>query len=146
MKNKKQFIKKITGLLFVLASFSVAFQAKAFSMVEGLSSACMNSGNCTICDFLRVFHNFGRFIFVSMSGIALLYILWNAIGMILNWGVPEKIAGAKKGITNTLLAVLIILLAWTLVNAIGFAFLRADVTNRDFWSSGQWWVGPDCNK
>ena len=137
---------------------------QAISLMEGVNSDCWSQGgkaegNCSVCDILRVIYNVGRFIFMSMAGIAMIMILWAAIGMIMNWGNAEAVAGAKKTILHTFLAILIIMVAWTLVNAIGWAFLGAkdpgsvsnlgakdpgSVSNPIFWENGEWWTGPSC--
>ncbi|MFH1890473.1 MAG: hypothetical protein ABIJ91_02830 [Candidatus Kuenenbacteria bacterium] len=128
-------------------------KVEAFSLVDGISK-CVSTGNCTVCDMLQVLYNVAKFIFISMSGIALIMILWAGIGLIMNWGMAEGIAANKKIILHTLLAVAIILLAWTLVNALIFFLAGADnkgnlnvYKNPDFKESlwtGSWWVGPKC--
>lgn len=147
----KKYSKIIILFILLVIIFIPIISANAFSLTDGIDS-CKATGNCSVCDVLRVLYNVGRFIFMSMSGIALIMILWFAIGLIMNWGIAEEIAKAKKGILHTILALVIIILAWTLVNAIGWGFLGAQ-TN-PFWKKGnetatgqavwKWWEGPEC--
>jgi len=147
----KEYSKIIILFILLAIIFIPIVGVNAFSLTDGIDS-CKATGNCSVCDVLRVLYNVGRFIFVSMSGIALIMVLWFSIGLIFNWGIAEKIAEAKKGLMHTLLALVIILLAWTLVNAIGWGFLRAQ--GKPFWKEGdkaaagqttwKWWEGPEC--
>ena len=133
--------------------------AQALSLMEGVSESCwsqkegkgIDMGDCTVCDVLRVFFNGARFIFLSMSGIALIMIIWAAIGLIMNWGSAEAVGKNKKLIMHTLLGILIVMLSWTLVNAIGWFFLGATSTGlqesgqeQKVWEKG-WWTGPTCD-
>jgi len=87
-----------------------------------------------------------------MSGVVLIMIIWAAVGLILNWGNAEAVGRNKKLIMHTLLGVVIILMSWTLVNAIGWFFLGANSAGlqdpkekqQQVWEKG-WWVGPVCN-
>ena len=71
---------------------------------------------CGFCDVMSVFVRVAHFLFASLGGVALIFFLWGGIGMIFNWGNEEKIAEAKKTLTGTLVGILIVLLAWSLVN------------------------------
>ena len=143
----KKFLPVIV-LLFVLASLLVpASQADAFSLMDGVGRACKSSGDCTVCDIIRVVYNVGRFIFLSMSGVALIFLTFAAIRLIFNWGHAESIASAKRMIFHTLIAIGIILIAWTLVNATIYA-LRGELPGTDLsepWSAKNWWQGPTCS-
>lgn len=74
--------------------------------------------NCTLCNALQVFTNVARFIFASLGGVAAIFFLWGGIGLIFNWGSAESVQQNKKVITGTLIGVLVVLLAWMLVNII----------------------------
>lgn len=128
------------------------FGVGAISLMEGVSSGCWQSGgggsgNCSVCDILVVIYNVGRFIFLSMAGVALIMFLFGAIGLILNMGNPELVARNKKLILNTLLAVIIIITAFTLVNAVIYVFSGkdpGDKLDQTFWKSEVWYIGPTC--
>ncbi|OIO16508.1 hypothetical protein COV56_03445 [Candidatus Kuenenbacteria bacterium CG11_big_fil_rev_8_21_14_0_20_37_9] len=141
----KKIILAIILILLAVNLFAPLNDASAFSLMEKINSSCIKRGDCTVCDGLMILFNAARFIFISMSGIALIMMLWAGSGLIMNWGSAETITQNKKIILHTLLAILIILLAWTLVNAV-FLFLAGDITENKFWTSGgKWWVAPKCN-
>jgi len=130
-------------LLFLLAGFLLPVaDAHAFSLMEGVGGGCTGSGNCTFCDILRVIHNVGRFIFTSTAGIAFILFMWAGAGLIFNWGSTEMVAANKKLIFHTLLAIVIILAAYTIVNLIINLFLHVDPAT--WFINGEWWQGPTC--
>lgn len=149
-KIKNFFIVLI--LFLTVVGFLVPADAQAFSLMGGVNGSCWSEGgespgNCSICDVLRVVFNVGKFIFASMAAIALLMFLWGAIGLIFNGGNMETVAQSKKIILHTLLAVVIIMIAWLAVNTL--ISILADVEpggifSQTFWKTGQWWVGPSC--
>ena len=130
--------KRTTKLFFVVNAFflTIANKAMAFSLVDRLNPVCREGGDCSVCDMLTILYQVAKFVFMSMSGIALILILWAGIGLIFNWGSAESVAQNKKIILHTLLAIVIILLAWTLVNALAVGFLG--------WKNVNWWKGPSC--
>ena len=109
---------------------------------QDFSSECRNNGDCNFCDMMRVFYNIGEFIFSIMIGIAMILFLWGSIGLIINWGNAEMIAANKKLMVNTIIGVVIILLAWILVDAL--LFLALDVDKNVFIEKGMWYKGPKC--
>ena len=127
-------------LLFLLAGFLMPVaDAHAFSLMEGVGGGCTGSGNCTFCDILRVIHNVGKFIFASTAGIAFILFIWAGVGLIFNLGNTEMIAANKKLIFHTLLAIVIILAAYTIVN-----MLLQVLTGQTQLSGKAWWQGPTC--
>ena len=139
------------GLLLPLVPIS------AFSLMDSIGLECKAKGDCTVCDALMIVYNVGKFIFISMSGVALVLIVWGGVGLIMNWGSAEMITANKKLILHSLLGVVIILLAWTLVNAMIIFFAEKDDKGKPqiykqeetkdqigLWG-GKWWQGPSCN-
>ena len=148
---KKFFLILILSLSIVGFLLPTA-DVQAFSLMDGVSSDCWSRsgnspGNCDVCDILRVVYNVGRLVFMSMAAIALALLLWAAIGLIFNWGSAELIARNKKLIFHTFLAILIIMIAYTLVNTTIFV-LTGTPPGSDFIWQGQdgrsWWQGPTC--
>lgn len=149
-------MKKILLILILLLIIGGIFlpvhnsAAATINLMNGVRPECWTEGegggrgDCNVCDGLRVVYNVGKFVFVSMTAIALIMILWAGIGLIFNWGSTEAIVANKKLILHTLLAVLIILAAYALVDVLMVIYLGADLSNTEFWSSGVWYKGPDC--
>ena len=138
-------------ILGVVLPISSAYAAVHLIDSTTMSSACLDSGDCSVCDMLHVFHNVGRFIFASVAAVAMLMFLWGASILIFSFGSMEKVAEGKKTILHTLLAILIILVAWALVNVLILAMAGKSEygTNQslptEMFNNGQWWTGPTCN-
>lgn len=101
--------------MIALPSFAQGFDFSK-GIVGHLSEPCRENGNCGLCDFIHLFIIFSDLILSTFAGLALFVIIWHAIGMIMSRGSAEKFATEKKGIGNAVLAVIIILGAWTLIN------------------------------
>ncbi|NMC51479.1 hypothetical protein GYA54_01975 [Candidatus Kuenenbacteria bacterium] len=135
-------MKKIFLIVVLLAVIFLPLKyTHAFSLVDGID-ACKATGNCTLCDVLKVAFNFAKFIFMSTAALALLFGLWQASGMVMNWGNAEAVKVAKGKIMNTLLAILIILASYLLVGT--FINLFSGGTFKSNFNGGEWWKGPTC--
>ncbi|NMB47986.1 hypothetical protein GYA13_00895 [Candidatus Kuenenbacteria bacterium] len=145
-------MKKIFLVFIFLISFSILLlpthPAQAFmSLVDNVDNLCLTKGDCNVCDVLQVIVNFGKFIFVTMAGLVMLFFMWQAIGLIMNWGNAEAIKTAMDKIKSTLLAALIILAAYLLVSLLinlysGNSFqtlIKGQI-------SANWNIGPICKE
>lgn len=139
-------------ILIVSASifWPMTYSQAAMNLMQGVSVKCYgpdSSGDCTLCDMLVVVHNVAKLIFVTMSAIALIMLLVAGIGLILNMGNMQTVATNKRIIANTVIAVVIIMVAWTIVNFTIYTLLGKQPgteLNEPFWSSGFWYKGPSC--
>lgn len=133
--------------IFIVAGLFIVNPALADSGIfEGVSS-CMNSGNCSLCGFLSIFVNIGRWILSVMGGIALVYFIWAGISLIMSFGNSEKVANARKSIIGSILGIGIILGAWTLVNFIFVGFIAKSANGvANIWNGQSPWstVGGMC--
>jgi len=128
-------------VLFIFGLGLMAHPARALDLMGGVHEYCITSGDCTVCDLLKVLFNVAKLVFMSMAGVAMVLLIWAGIGLIMNWGSAESVSKSKKLITNTLLGIVIIMLAWTLVNSLIFFFYG----NQGYsWQGRNWWTGPEC--
>lgn len=146
MKTLKQKNILIFVLFFIVGvgiALPVVNAQAAIHIFGGtVSASCKATGDCNFCDVLAVVYNIGNFIFSAMIGIALILFLFGSTGLIVNWGNAEMIANNKKLLINTIVGVVIIMLAWILVDAILFMVLGVDT--KFFGNDGFWWTGPIC--
>ncbi len=147
--------KKIT-ILFLLLLITVGLfwplapSQAAINLMSGVSPKChgpSSTGDCTVCDMLVVLFNVAKMVFMFMSAIALIMLLVAGVGLILNMGNMESVASNKRIIVNTVIAVGIIMVAWTLVNFTIYALLGkqpGQKLDKQFWSTEYWYKGPSC--
>ncbi len=134
-----------SGLFWPLANSQAAM-----NLMQGVSDKChgpKSTGDCTLCDMLVVAHNVAKLIFVTMSAIALIILLIAGVGLILNMGNMQTVAQNKKMIANTVIAVVIILLAWTIVNLSIYTLVGkqpGQKLDKTFWSKEFWYQGFEC--
>jgi hypothetical protein len=152
---KKTFII-LSILFFTFFSLNFALAADVpggiFKDTEGTKGAgsCLASGDCSLCDFLTVFTNTSRWILSVMGGVAMVWFVYAGINFILSLGVSEKVEDSKKMLKGTVLGIVIILGAWTMVNLFFIAFIPStgqgpEGTLANIWSGRPWSQVEGCN-
>jgi len=126
--------------LLLIFIFSLRTEVRAYSLFDELSLQCVNNGDCSVCDFLSIFSSAARLILYFMSGAALVLLIWGGIGLVMNWGNKESIAANKKLIFNTLLAVCLVMVLWSLISII----INMLTLNKGLVVSRGWWQVPKC--
>lgn len=118
IKRKKLLIPILVIVFTLLLSHGVSAEpAPAGGLLIGLDT-CVNTGNCTLCDFLQVFVNAAD-ILVGLSGaFAVVMFVYGGIVMITAYGAESRIKWGKDILIATTIGILIVLLAWFLVNII----------------------------
>jgi hypothetical protein len=79
-----------------------------------------NEEACTLCDFFVMLDNVIDFLIAPPKGIifiiATLILVIGGIMFLVSSGEPDKIATAKKAMTNAVLGMIIIFVAWLFIN------------------------------
>lgn len=105
-------ISLIIPLLFILFFNIYPAQAQMISLTDTISSDCMATGACTICDLMTVAVNIAKIILGVTGSIALLLFIYSGLRFILAQGNSEQVDSAKKMLTATIIGIFIILSAW----------------------------------
>ncbi|NQV13459.1 MAG: hypothetical protein HQ530_04125 [Parcubacteria group bacterium] len=85
---------------------------------KGLSDVCLGCGECSQCDVFQVIINIVTFVF-SMAGALAVFFMVNAgFSFALAKGNQEHITKAKGALSAAVIGVIIILIAWALVNTV----------------------------
>jgi len=106
--------KKLFFALLIIFLGLFPFLSKALTVLP----PCTASGNCGICDFLDTFMNIIRWVITFIGGAALLLMVWHGFGWITSFGNEEAIKKSRLGLLHTVLAIVIILAAWQIVNMV----------------------------
>lgn len=105
---------KISVLSFLFPLF-----AHAAAIPEGQGLVPCKGPDCDWCDLLQLIVNLINFaIYNIFFPLALLLILWGGIMMVSAGGKEENYKKGKEILKNTIIALVIILCAWFLVNAL----------------------------
>ena len=107
--------KAIVGLFIFLA---LAIPAYAFAQNFNLLPVCAESGNCGICDFFEMLENITKIGFQILGAVALMFFILAGIMLIDSRGNSEKRGKATNIMKNTVIAVVIVIAGWFIVNAI----------------------------
>jgi len=116
--------KKLISLFGLLAIFAFAYPVKAADYgLENINPACLVSGNCTLCDAVKVLVNISDMI-IAFSGLAaMVMIIWGGIFMLTAFGKDDRITAGKKAIVAAIFGLSIVFVSWTIVNTIIIATL-----------------------
>ncbi len=129
----------LTIIIFTL----IALPTQA-GLLDRIGPECFECGACSLCDILSVFFQVGKYIFSFMAGIALILVISSGLMMIFSMGNAEQLANGKKLLFNSLIGIVIIMISWTLVNAL--IMVLSDNKPTNLFTEGQWWQGPKCEK
>ncbi len=94
-----------------------------FLVLAGTASAqdkgIVNCGDhCQLGDLVLIVVALINYLFALSSFVAMVFIVWNAWGMITSAGNEEAISNAKKGLSNAIIGFFLVLVAWVLIDAI----------------------------
>jgi hypothetical protein len=103
-----------------MSKFQVDCAAKAGTergiLTKNLSLECVGCGECGQCDILMVVKNIVQFILQIAGPLAILGIILGGFLYITSGGSQERAQEAKGAITAAVIGLVIILVAWVLVN------------------------------
>ena len=104
-------------LVTTLAFLALPAVAGAVSWIPIVPCGGANQASCTPCDLFAAFHNILDLILQGITGpIAAFLIVWAGGMMLLGGANPKLYSQGKQMLTNTLIGVAIILLAWLVTN------------------------------
>lgn len=105
---------------------------------RGLSDKCLGCGDCSQCDVFQTIASIATAIFSIAGALAVLLLVNSGFGYVMAGGNQEAREKAKKGLTAVVVGLIIILVAWLVVNTILTQMLGYKLGN---------WFAPDfkCN-
>lgn len=83
--------------------------------LASLSIGCTAYGNCTVCDFIKVFTNVARMILGAAGAFALFFFILGGFMMVISQGNKDKVQKGKDILKSTLIGILIVLGAWQII-------------------------------
>lgn len=109
---KKLFI--ITFIVFIAITPFIAVQAAGF--IPPCATDPGKEGDCGVCDFIYTASEISRWIFGIMGILALGFFIYAGFLWITSAGTMSKVEQGKKLMVQTIVGVIVIVLAWTIVN------------------------------
>lgn len=100
---------------------------------RGLSDYCMGCGECTQCDVFQVISNIISFVFSIAGALAVFFIVNAGFSFAMARGNQEAITKAKSALAAVVIGVIIILIAWALVNTVLSFWLGYDRSSFGDW-------------
>lgn len=115
---------KKASVALVISFINLVFFAQTAKAEEegvftkNLSSECLDQGLCTKCDFAQIIVNVFNFILSIVGALAVGSFIFVGIRYLTAGGSPEKIQSAKSGAFYTVAGLILVLVAWLIVNFI----------------------------
>lgn len=130
----------IIYLLVLLFSFFIFPNSTALADCEesGLLPPCTCSGRCGLNDFLSLGSRLVQYGIGILAAVALGFIIYSGFSLLMSFGNPEKVEAGKKRLGGTIRGVVMVLLAWALVNTIIF-ILTGNNSGFIFGEGPGWW-------
>jgi len=127
----------ITLLVKIAAATTTCPELKS----GGLVPVCDPSGtnddpcipDCNMDQLLFMGENIVNFLINAAFIITVLFLLVGAFKLIISQGAPEAISSAKKNMTSAVLGLVIVLVAWAVLNTLINAFVDKDRCDREWW-------------
>ncbi len=113
----KKILSKIIFLFLVVVLLSPTIVLAAPTILDPTSD-CMKSGNCDLCDLIDLFVRASDVILYLSGAFAVIMFVFGGMVMITAYGTESRIQWGKSILNATVVGIIIVLLAWTLVNAV----------------------------
>jgi len=121
-------------VLFLIIAIAMPYHAFAFQLVPCGTSTTQP---CTFIHLVTLLIRMINYLISVAAIIAMYQVLSSGFAMVTALGDPEKIQGAKTGISNAIVGLLMIIMAFVFVNLlVNYIFSRSGGMRR-------WW-DPDC--
>lgn len=113
----------------VYAQEAPLFSTKNFMGVSGLSTDCVDKGDCNLCDMFLIGIRLAQLLLGISGAVALLLFIVGGFIFIISSGNQQMIERGKKIITGTLIGLLIVFGSWQIINLIIVALVSTQIEN-----------------
>lgn len=105
--------------------------AEDAGIFAGVTEACWESGQCTLCDLLAVFITVANIILRVFAVLATVFFIYGAGYLMLSSGNEEWVSKGKSVMRATIVGSLIVLLAWQIMNFVIILFANQSIFIKD---------------
>ncbi len=95
--------------------------------MQDISSACGNTGDCTLDDIMEVFNNVGIYILSIVGSIVLFMYVVGGLFLLLGGAGADNVKKGKQFIKTSTIGLLIVLVAWTAIYTLESAFTKGEI-------------------
>jgi hypothetical protein len=125
-------MKQKIKLLIVIIMLGLVF-VHATAVAQGIVPCGRRAqgpdGQCTINGLKTLAINVVNYLIAGAGLVAMAFILWGGIQMLLSGGSPERIKAGKTTLFNALLGLVIVLASYILINFLVFTLTGGQITN-----------------
>jgi len=143
MKYTKQILIVALCAIVLLTPLSV-FAQQGFQLVPcgGSNPDGTENDPCTFTDLIVLIYRIINLLLAASGAVAVLMMFYYAFQMVSSLGEPEKLAGAKQGITRAIIGFSIVLLSFVIIGI----FLSAFGIECKPWEVGDWLTATNCTQ
>jgi len=148
-------ITKNTKILIVIcllvAVFALPKVAFALTLIPPACTGEARPDQCGLDELFQVFINFANFLLSIIGSVTLLMFVYGGFTWLTSGGSPDKIKRGRDIMVNTVIGIVIVLGAATVIYSVGTALCRGDqscIRRLNIWSASEEQVagGVDCRK
>lgn len=100
---------------------------------------CAASGNCSLCGFLIGFANIATWLLSIVGSVALLLFIIGGLVWLTAGGNQERVQRGRSILVNTIYGVIVVFLAWLLVNFIIGSLVGIPINPKLFGTTQPWY-------
>lgn len=105
-------------------------QVTGAGVMKGVTTACFEYGQCTICDMLIVFIEVSNIILSLFAIVALVFFVYGAGYLMFSSGNESMVTKGKDAIKATIIGAIIVLVAWQLMAYITIIIANGNVFSK----------------
>ncbi len=128
LKISRRFLAKAIQLIPVLAFFyPISAKAEAGGLLTGVSADCGAKGNCQLADMLIVGVNVTKLILGLSGSVMLVMVVYGGFLWLVSAGNSSRVEQGKKVLSSSLIGLIIVFGAYTLIGVLLSAFGITDI-------------------
>ena len=107
---------KLTAIVMFVFLFFSFFTNVCWAASLWDNISCKANGSCTLNDFVQLGVNVANWILGIVGSLALLFLIYGGLMMIISGGSSEKTGQAKTILTNAVIGLIIVFTSWVIIN------------------------------
>jgi hypothetical protein len=145
MKNQLKIITLLSIIFCLFFVFNICLAEEKPLLDSGsYSSGCINSGSCTLNDFVMIAVRVSQIILGITGSLALLFFIYGGVMFLISGGSSERVTQAKNIIIGAAVGLVIVFTSFMIIQFV-FTALGIPGAEGGKWAISGWFKGSNTN-